>query len=123
MSIPVPLDALITRTGEYGPVAFLLTTGAADPRPHVSHVAVTWADGELVVDVGRSGTRNLAAVPAAVLLWPPVEPGGYSMIVDVVGRVADGRAHLRPERAVLHRPAPVDAPPGEAACGQDCRPL
>lgn len=120
----MPLDALITRLREYGPAAFLLTTGPGDPRPHVSHVAVTWDDGALVVDVGRSGTRNLAAVPEAVLLWPPVEPGGYSMIVDVVGRVDGARAHLRPEHAVLHRPAPVDAVPADGAtCGQDCRPL
>lgn len=122
MSIPVPLDALAARLDEYGPAAFFLTTGGGDPRPHVAHVAVRRDGDELVVGVGRSGARNLAAQPAAVLLWPPVEPGGFSMIVDVTGRVDGDVARLRVERGVLHRPAPVDAP-AAADCGHDCAPL
>lgn len=126
MSIPVTLETLAATIGTYGPAAFFLTAGAADPRPHVSHVAVRWEAGELCVGIGRSGARNLASVPAAVLLWPPVEEGGYSLIVDVQGRVDGDLARLVPERAVLHRPAPADAassPTSDASCGQDCRPV
>ena len=126
MSIPVTLETLAATIDTYGPAAFFLTAGAADPRPHVSHAAVRWEAGELCVGVGRSGARNLAAVPAAVLLWPPVEEGGYSLIVDVQGRVDGDVARLVPERAVLHRPAPTEAPadaPADGSCGQDCRPV
>ncbi len=127
MSIPVTLDELAARIVEYGPAAFFLTTGLSDPRPHVSHVAVTWRGDELCVGIGRRGAANLTAEPAAVVLWPPVEPGGYSLIVDVQGRVEDDVALLRPEGAVLHRPAPVDAPtgapPADGACEADCRPV
>ena len=62
----MPLDALITRLGEYGPAAFLLTTGPGDPRPHVSHVAVTWDDGGIVV------LNQMLPSPVAVERFKPV---------------------------------------------------
>jgi hypothetical protein len=49
------------------------------------------------------------------LLWPPNERGQFSLIVDAVAtRAGDGAVHLRPTRAVLHRPAPSGA-------GSDCQ--
>lgn len=122
MSIPVTLDALAARIEEYGPAAFFLTTGAVEPRPHVSHVAVAWVGEDLQVTVGRSGARNLAGGAPAVLLFPPVEPGGFSLIVDVHADVTGDHARLRPERAVLHRPAPVPEDTADG-CGHDCRPV
>jgi len=120
MSIPVEIVALADAMERHGPAAFFLTTGD-DGRAHVSHVAVTWVGDELRVDVGRSGARNAAARPSTTLLWPPIEAGGYSLIVDVAARVHDGHAVLTPQRAVLHRPAP--APDPGASCGHDCAPL
>jgi len=58
-------------------------------------------------------------------LWPPNEPGGYSLIVDgeiaVAAAVGDGDAHgiVTATKAVLHRPAPVEGA-DDAACGSDC---
>lgn len=121
MSISVDLAALDEAIAAHGGAAFLLTSGD-DGRPHVSHVAVHLRDGVLEVAAGRRTARNVAARPAAVLLWPPVEPGGYSLIVDVQATVDGELARCAPERAVLHRPAPqVTADP--STCGHDCRPV
>jgi hypothetical protein len=126
MSIPVELPALAGAIVEYGAAAFFLTTGD-DGRAHVAHVATSWHDDRLVLTAGRSSRRNAAARPATVLLFAPVEVGGYSLIVDVVAEVVGEQVLLRPERAVLHRPAPVAhvAAGGDdtGSCGQDCRPL
>jgi hypothetical protein len=120
MSIPVDIPALADAVAKYGPSAFFLTTGDTG-RAHVSHVAVTWIGDDLCVDAGRSGSRNVAARPGTVLLFAPVEVGGYSLIVDVVARIDGDRARLTPERAVLHRPAP--APDAGASGGHDCQPV
>lgn len=124
MSIPVELPALAGAIAEFGGVGFLLTTGD-DGRAHVAHVATRWQEDLLVVEAGRSSRRNATARPSTVLLFPPVEAGGYSLIVDVQAEVVGEQLRLTPEGAVLHRPAPVDAPTGTAsgACAQDCRPL
>jgi hypothetical protein len=123
MSIPVELPALAATIVEYGGAAFLLTTGD-DGRAHVAHVPTSWRGDRLVVDAGRSSRRNATARPATVLLFPPVEVGGYSLIVDVLAEVTDDDLVLAPQRAVLHRPAPnpVD-PAAPGACEQDCRPV
>ena len=84
-----------------------------------------------VLDVGLIGghtRKNLAHRSDVTLLWPPPEPGGYSLIVD--GRAeahsamrSDGetaRFGVVPTRALLHRDADPDSP--EAAKGylHDC---
>ena len=46
------------------------------------------------------------------MLWPPAEPGGYSLIVDGRGQLIDDSLRVVPHRAVLHRPAvPAFKPP------------
>lgn len=120
MSIAVEIPALADAILRYGASAFFLTTSDLG-RAHVSHVGVTWQGDQLRVGVGRSGAGNVAARPATVLLWPPIEPGGYSLIVDVDAIVVDDHALLTPQRAVLHRPAPSVAP--GVAGGNDCAPL
>ena len=81
------------------------------------------ADGSgPLLDVGLIGgtTReNLASRADVTLLWPPPQPGGYSLIVD--GRAEAGesaRYGVVPTRALLHR----DADPAAAAkgCLHDC---
>lgn len=120
MSVPVAIDELEARLAEYGRTPFLVTTGD-DLRPHTTHVVVALHDGRLVCGAGRKTAANAAARPLVALLFAPVEPGGYSLIVDgeaVVETDADGpRLVVTPTKGILHRNAGGD---GYAA---DCRRL
>jgi hypothetical protein len=71
---------------------------------------------EQVIAVGLIGgrtRRNVENRSAVTLLWPPGEPGGYSLIVDGLAQLIDApdsdddTAVLRvvPTRALLHRKA------------------
>lgn len=127
MSIPVSLadlgDALAQRASGY------LLSGTETGRPHITHLSLAYHEGVFRSEVGARTAANVSARPAVALLWPPVEDGGYSLIVDGTATVeppGDGEApHLvtvTPIKAVLHRPAP--APPGaSASCASDCIPL
>jgi hypothetical protein len=130
MSIPVELTAVRSRIEEYGYRGYLLTVGR-DGRPHSVGVGVRWEDDLLVTAPGNSTVANAGARPLVALLWPPVEPGGYSLIVDaeVVSAVASGEGGnsvvLKPTKAVLHRPA-EDLAPGASlrpGCTSDCMPI
>jgi Pyridoxamine 5'-phosphate oxidase len=125
MSIPVALERLHEETLRCGPSAYLLTV-ADDGRPHAVATELAWAEGELVVKLGKRSASNLRARPLVSLLWPPLEAGGYSLIVDATaaleGEGEEQRARLTPTRGVLHRPASggVALKPG---CSADCVPL
>ena len=125
MSIPVGLEKLRAETERHGTTPYLLTV-SDDGRPHSVAVAARWADGTLVASVGRRTAANVSARGLVSLLWPPHEPGGYSLIVDgdgaVEGEGEDARVVVRPTRGVLHRPAasPAATPEG---CSADCQPL
>jgi hypothetical protein len=130
MSIPVELSALRDRIEEYGYRGYLLTAGP-DGRPHSVGVGVKWVDDVLVTAPGNSTVANASARPLVALLWPPAEPGGYSLIVDaevlsVVGGGDGGNSvTMKPTHAVLHRPA-EDLAPGDSArpgCTSDCLPV
>jgi Pyridoxamine 5'-phosphate oxidase len=116
MSIPVELEQLAATMGQYG-FAYLMTV-SDDGRPHAVAVSPTWsAEGVLMVSGGRRTTSNAAARPAVSLVWPPVEAGGYSLIVDAAASVGpDGVLALAPSTAVQHRPAP-------SGSGSDCAPV
>jgi hypothetical protein len=84
-----------------------------------------------IVDVGLIGGRtreNLADRRDVTLLWPPREPGGYSLIVDGTAEVtpedpADdetARLGVVPTRALLHREADADSPGAAKGCLHDC---
>ncbi|MFN3219753.1 MAG: hypothetical protein ACE367_24975 [Acidimicrobiales bacterium] len=124
MSIPVEVEALPETIARYGPATFLLTT-SDDGRPHATHVVVEVDGPRLRCPLGRRTARNGTAQPLVSLLWPPNEPGGYSLIVDgeiaVEPAVGEGDAHgvVTATKAVLHRPAPVEGAE-DAACGSDC---
>lgn len=122
MSIPVDLAAL----GEAmagRPLAYLLTV-ADDGRPHAVAVAPALGGAELTMAVGRRTAANAMARPAVSLLWPPAEPGGYSLIADGTATVAGDRLHVALTWAVLHRPAEPSAPPSAPGeCASDCLPL
>ena len=56
--------------------------------------------------IGGRSSRNAQVHPDVSLLWPPFEPGGYSLISDGVARdLGDERMAFSPTKAVLHRPA------------------
>jgi len=127
MSIPVEVEELAETVARYGPATFLLTT-SDDGRPHATHVVVDVDGAQLRCPLGRRTARNGTAQPLVSFLWPPTEPGGYSLIVDgeivVEPAVGDGDPHgvITATKAVLHRPAPVEGLEGaeDAACGSDC---
>jgi hypothetical protein len=107
------------------PYLVTVTSGAA---PHCGTATVTWGadDGALtVVPVPRTWAEA-AGLGQVCLLWPPAEPGGYSLIVDGTGACGQAGGDLAltvtVTRAVLHRrgPAPAD---GSSPCGSDCLPL
>jgi hypothetical protein len=124
VSIVVDLDRLGSALADrsYG---YLLTT-SGDTVKAVT-VTASVVDGDVDIPVGSSGSaRNLSENPAATLLFPPADAGGYSLIVDGTARATDHGFRLTPARAVLHRPADHAAGPTHAhdsACGHDCQPV
>jgi hypothetical protein len=81
-----------------------------------------------ILDVGLIGGRtreNLAHHSDVTLLWPPPEPGGYSLIVDGRAEATDSdsetaRLGVVPTRALLHRDAGPDSPRAAKGCLHDC---
>jgi hypothetical protein len=139
VSIPVALDEL-RREAEARRTAPYLLTVADDGRPHAVAVAAAWDGGRLRCEVGRRSGANASARPLISLVWPPDEPGGYSLIVDGTAAHQDGAVLVEPTSAVLHRPAPAPAAPAggrgatagserqppdptSTACTSDCRRL
>lgn len=121
MSVEVKTEQLGEALQGYG-FAYLITV-SAEAESHVVAVNPTLIDDSLVLtDLGRRTRTNAAAHPAATLVWPPRQMGGYSLIVDGEATLNDAGLSLRPSRAVLHRPAP--RPDGAAApstgCESDC---
>jgi hypothetical protein len=108
MSIPVALEQLEQETSRFALAPYLLTV-SDDARPHAVAVAPTWEGDALAMDVGKRSASNAAARPRVSLLWPPHEPGGYSLIADGTAALAsDGtRVTVTLTRAVMHRPAAV----------------
>ena len=108
------------------PFAYLITVDE-DYRVHTVTVEPTLR--EAILDVGLIGGRtqqNLAQHADVTLLWPPLEPGGYSLIVDGRAQTFEAteetvRLEVVPTRALLHREA--DSPAGTVSakgCLHDC---
>lgn len=108
--------------------AYLVTV---DDEYRVHTVTVEPELRERVMDVGLVGGRtrkNVESRSDVTLLWPPSEPGGYSLIVDGRAEVAEGAdsdddtAALRvvPTRALLHRNADPSTPGSATGCLHDC---
>ncbi|KUI44102.1 hypothetical protein AU197_02335 [Mycobacterium sp. IS-1590] len=122
MSVKVDLDRLTDVLSDFG-FAYLISVGD-DYRAHTVAVDPVLRDGSLEVGtVGRHTRENTASHGDVTIVWPPSEPGGYSLIVD-------GRAHregeslsVRPTRAVLHRKATPESPSTSPDCLHDCVPL
>jgi hypothetical protein len=122
MSIPVALADLVAQTEEFG-WAYLLTV-RDDQRPHVVAVSPVWADEALTMNVGTRTAENIRARSSISLCYPPVEPGGYSLIVDGEAEAAaSGDVQFVPSGAVLHRPAQADFEGSQDGCASDCLPV
>jgi hypothetical protein len=65
-----------------------------------------------VDQLGRRTLANVTDRPQVTLLWPPVDPADYSLIVDGTAQLDGEVLLIDPSRAVLHRAAP---PAGAAA--------
>lgn len=122
MSIPVDLAALGVALGRHD-TAYLLTAG--EVRPHVVECFPELVEGVLVVtEPGRTARRVVADRPAATVLMPPRQAGGYTLIVDGEASVDEaGALRLVPSHAVLHRAAGHATTAAVTGCGNDCLPL
>lgn len=106
----------------YGCEAYLLTV--AKDGPHTSDVTIELRDGSIRCKVGASAARNIAQVPNVSVFWPPVERGGYTMIVN---GLATGGPHadeieIALTKSVFHRPGPKPED-SDGPCASDCRRL
>ena len=104
MSVEVDLAELADKAAEHR-FAYLVTVGddqRAKPvavRPQVDGATVT------LPSLGDGTRANLAARPDVVLVFPPPEAGGFSLLVDAQAEVDGDGARLTATHAVLHRPA------------------
>jgi hypothetical protein len=111
-------DAIATH-----PIGPFLLTVTGEARPHVGDVRATWRGEEIVVAAPSSwpGSARYGHTDVS-LLWPPSEPGGYSLIVDGTASTAGGELTITPTRAVHYRPHRGQGESGEE-CGNDCVPI
>jgi hypothetical protein len=122
MSIPPAPDLrAIARERSH---AYVVTV-SADGAPHTVYAPVRWDGDGLAAEVGARTAANAASRPAVSLLYPVRADGDYSLIVDgaavVVAGAATPRLHVRPTRAVFHRPGTPADP--ASSCGADCVPI
>jgi hypothetical protein len=121
MSVKVDPDRLADTLADFT-FAYLITVGD-DFRAHTVAIHPVLVDG--VLDVGTVGNRtrrNVDRHPDITVVWPPREPGGYTLIVDGRGDLTDTALAITPVTAVLHRRAAPDSTTA-AGCGDDCVPL
>lgn len=117
----VDFERLAAALPDY-PFAYLITV---DDNYRAHTVTVEPQLRETTIDIGLIGGRtqqNLAQRRDVTLLWPPPEPGGYSLIVDGTAEVTDAGDAVQlgvvPTRALLHREA--DSPSAAKGCLHDC---
>lgn len=110
MSIPVALPDLAQTAARYR-FAYLLASGGDGAPRAIAIAPQVAADGALTIaHVGQRTRANIAAHAAVGLVWPPLEAGAYSLIVDGSAQVVGEGVRITPTHAVLHRPAPGLAP-------------
>ena len=106
MSIPVSLTELPDVMGRYAPNPYLLTA-SPDGTPRATSVTVQWSGSLLMAGAGRRSAANVMANDQVALLFPPTEPGDYTLIVDGWGEIQDGPVRglvvvIQPKSAILH---------------------
>jgi hypothetical protein len=117
MTVPVGLEQLRSEAAKYGDAPYLLTV-SDDGRPHAVSVRVSWQEGDIELPGGSRSRSHAATRPEVTLLWPAIEDGGFSLIVDGSARVVGEQIVVRPASAVLHRSI-ASSPDREA--GSECR--
>jgi hypothetical protein len=105
MSINVELAEVRAVAAGQMPFAYLLTVSEDDAA---RAVAITpHIDGDTITcEAGRHSCANAIQRPNVSLLWPPADPGDYSLIVDGTATVSGSTLRITATRAVRHRPAP-----------------
>lgn len=122
MSVKVDLEQLADRLADFA-FAYLVTVGD-DFRAHTVAVEPVLADGVLDVGgMGRTTRANVTSHGDVTVIWPPREPGGYTLIVDGTARPNDETLQVVPTRAVLHRKATPESPSTNPNCMHDCVPI
>lgn len=104
----------------YGKTALLLT--AAPAGPHTAHVQVTLDGDALRFTLGGTALANAKNNPNVSLLWPPIEQGGYSIIIN--GKLqldSANSATVKISKSVFHRPG--ESTLDDGLCTSDCLPL
>jgi hypothetical protein len=114
MSIRVELHELREVAAHQAPFAYLLTV-SDDSSAHAVAITPGIGDTTITCEAGNRSCANATARPNVSLLWPPAQPGDYSLIVDGNAAVDGSTVVITPERAVRHRPAPGG--------GSDCAPI
>jgi len=120
----VDFERLAAALPDY-PFAYLITVDD-DYRVHTVTVEPRLRDEILDVGlIGGSTRENLGRRSDVTLLWPPPEPGGYSLIVDGHAQATDSDSetvHLGvvPTRALLHRNADPASSEAAKGCLHDC---
>jgi hypothetical protein len=102
VSIAVPLEDLPGMLAEYS-WCYLVTSG--EERPHLLAVKPAMVKAGLRCETGLSSRANVVRNPLVVLMFPPLQPDGMSLIVDGEGEVNGDGVVVRPTWAVLHRSA------------------
>ena len=121
MSIPVDPSQLETELVQFGYSAFLLTV-RDDQTSHVAHMTFRFKNDNIYCPISKTAARNVVKRSKVVVLWPPYETDGYSMILDGECVVEGDELKVTPKSGVLHRPAAPETPNG-LDCGNDCAPL
>jgi hypothetical protein len=101
MTVPVVLDQVRSEAAKYGDTPYLLTV-SDDGRPHPVSVRVTWEGDQIRLAGGNRSRANAARRPDVTLLWPAIEDGGYSLIVDGSAEVQAEQVAISPVAAILH---------------------
>ena len=102
MSIAVALEDLEAKLSEYS-WCYLVTTG--EERAHLLAVKPSVVEGGLRCETGHSSRANVVRNPLVVLMFPPSQPDGLSLIVDGEAEVNGDGVVVKPTWAVLHRSA------------------
>jgi hypothetical protein len=102
VSIAVALEELADKLAEY-PWCYLVTSG--EDRPHLLAVKPSLVEAGLRCETGHSSRANVVRNPLVVMMFPPPDTGGMSLIVDGTAEVNGDGVVVTPTWAVLHRSA------------------
>ena len=96
------LEELADKLAEY-PWCYLVTSG--EDRPHLLAVKPSLVEAGLRCETGHSSRANVVRNPLVVLMFPPQDTDGMSLIVDGAAEVNGDGVVVTPTWAVLHRSA------------------